>query len=101
MKEQWHNLSPDEALLALDSRHSGLTETGAQARLVQYGPNELKGKKKTPPILVFLRQFLSPLIYVLLLAAIISIVVEHFIDAGVILGVLLLNAVVARPEFRL
>ena len=79
---------------ALNSKRSGLTETEARARLLQYGPNELKGKKKTPPILVLLRQFLSPLIYVLLVAAIIPVIVEHFIDAGVILGVLLLNAVV-------
>jgi len=94
MNEQWHLLNPDEALRALNSKRSGLVETEAKARLRQHGPNELKGKKKTPPILVFLRQFLSPLIYVLLVAAIISIIVEHFIDAGVITGVLLLNAVI-------
>jgi len=94
MKEQWHSLKSDDALLALNSKRSGLTEAEAKARLLQYGPNELKGKKKTPAIMVFLRQFLSPLIYVLLVAAIIAVVVEHFIDAGVILGVLLLNAVV-------
>jgi Ca2+-transporting ATPase len=94
MKEHWHNLSSDEALLALNSRRSGLTDNEARERLLQYGPNDLERKKKTPPILVFLRQFLSPLIYVLLVAAIISIIVEHFIDAAVILGVLLLNATV-------
>ena len=94
MSEQWHILSSDEALRALNSRRSGLTETEAKVKLLQYGPNELKGKKKTPPILVFLRQFLSPLIYVLLVAVIISAIVGHFIDAGVILGVLLLNAVI-------
>jgi len=94
MNEQWHLLRTDEALPALNSKRSGLTETDAKARLSQYGPNELKGKKKTPPILVFLRQFLSPLIYVLLVAVIISVIVEHFIDAGVIMGVLLLNAAI-------
>ncbi len=62
--------------------------------MLKYGPNELKGKKKTPPAIVFLRQFLSPLIYVLLVAAVISLIVEHFIDAGVILGVLFLNAAI-------
>jgi len=62
--------------------------------LLQYGLNELKGKKKTPPLIVFLRQFLSPLIYVLLVAAVISLIVEHFIDAGVIFGVLVLNAAI-------
>jgi len=94
MEEQWHKLSSDEVLKKLDSKRSGLTETEARMRLLQYGPNELQRGKKTPPILVFLRQFLSPLIYVLLAAAIISAIVEHFIDAGVITGVLLLNAVI-------
>jgi len=94
MTEKWHNISSDEALMVLDSKRSGLTETEAKVRLVQYGPNELKGMKKTPPMLVFIRQFFSPLIYVLIVAAIVSVVVGHFIDAGVILGVLLLNAVV-------
>ena len=94
MNAQWHNLSTSEALEALGSRRSGLAVTEAKSRLLQYGPNELKGKKKTPPIIVFLRQFLSPLIYVLMVAAIISLIVEHFIDAGVILGVLVLNAAI-------
>jgi len=94
MDEQWHNLSPDEALQTLSSRRSGLAEAESKTRLLQYGPNALKGKKKTPPLIVFLRQFLNPLIYVLLVAAVISIIVEHFLDAWVILGVLFLNAVI-------
>ena len=91
MDKLWYNLSPEETLAALDSRRAGLTALEAGARLAQYGPNRLIGRKKTPPALVFFRQFLSPLIYVLLVAAIISIIVGHFIDAWVILGVLLLN----------
>jgi len=100
MGEQWHNLSPDEALLALNSRRSGLAETETKRRLLQYGPNELKGRKKTPPVLVFLRQFLSPLIYILLAAVIVSVIVEHFMDAAVIMGVLLLNAVIGFVQER-
>ena len=98
MNKQWHILSPDEALGVLNSRRSGLSEAEAKRRLLQYGPNKLKGKKKTPPILVFLRQFLSPLIYVLLAAVIVSVIVEHFIDATVIMGVLLLNAVIGFAQ---
>ncbi len=94
MNAQWHKLPISETLEALGSRRSGLAVSEAAARLLQYGPNELKGKKKTPPLVVFLRQFLSPLIYVLLVAAVISLIVEHFIDAGVILGVLVLNAAI-------
>ena len=94
MKEQWHNLTHDEAFKMLNSRRSGLSKAETSERLIQYGPNKLKGKKKTPPILVLLRQFINPLIYVLLIAVIISFIVKHFIDAWVILGVLLLNAVI-------
>jgi Ca2+-transporting ATPase len=94
MNAQWHNLSTGESLEALGSRRSGLDAAEARSRLLRYGPNELKGKKKTPPIIVFLRQFLSPLIYVLMVAAIISLIVEHYIDAGVIFGVLVLNAAI-------
>ena len=94
MKQNWHNLNPDEVLKTIGTLRSGLTETEAGNRLSQYGPNELERKKKTPPILAFLKQFLSPLIYVLLVAAIISIIVGHFIDAWVIMGVLILNAIV-------
>ena len=94
MNKEWHLLRTDETLAALNSRRSGLTGAEAKSRLLQYGPNELQTKKKTPPILIFLRQFLSPLIYVLLVAAVISLIVRHFLDAGVIMGVLLLNAII-------
>lgn len=94
MDKNWYNLSPDEVLRELKTSRAGLTESEAAARLHQYGFNELRGKEKTPPIVVFLRQFLSPLIYVLLVAGIISLVLEHFLDAGVIIGVLLLNATI-------
>ncbi len=91
---QWYQLPVTEALQALNSSRAGLSEEEVHARLERYGPNELQGKKKTPPIVVFLKQFLSPLIYVLLAAAVVSLIVEHYIDAGVIMGVLVLNAVI-------
>ncbi len=94
----WHSLSPEDTLRALAAGRSGLAPAEAKARLLQYGQNTLKRKKKAPPAVVFLRQFLSPLIYVLLVAVIVSVVVEHFIDAGVIMGVLLLNAVIGFAQ---
>ena len=53
----------------LDSRRAGLIEDEATRRLERYGANELKRGRKTSPLVVFLRQFLSPLIYVMLVAA--------------------------------
>lgn len=94
MDKLWHSLSIEQALQTLGSARAGLNDDTARDRLSQYGPNELAGKKKTSPVVVFLKQFLSPLIYVLLVAVVISVVVGHFIDAGVIMGVLILNAVI-------
>ena len=85
-------MTPEEALINLSSSSNGLSAEESRRRLQQFGPNELKAKKQTPIILVFLQQFLNPLIYVLLVAAIISVVARHFLDAIVIFGVLVLNA---------
>lgn len=96
----WHGLTPEEALSKAVSRTSGLTAKETAERLVKYGANELRGKKKPPLFKVFLRQFLNPLIYVLLAAGIISLISQfitgeqHFIDAIVIFGVIILNAAI-------
>lgn len=96
----WHGLTPEEALSEAGSRTSGLTSIEAAERLARYGSNELKGKKRPPLIKLFLGQFLSPLIYVLLAAGIISLVSQfvtgeqHVIDAVVIFGVIILNATI-------
>jgi Ca2+-transporting ATPase len=97
-EKKWHNLNRDEVLKILDSRTSGLTATEVSDRLRQYGPNQLKGRKKVPPVVVFLRQFLSPLIYVLLAATVISFIIGSAIDATVILVVLLLNAIIGYVQ---
>ncbi len=94
MSEQWYNFSPEEALQKLESKLPGLTAGEAGSRLLHFGPNQLERGKKTPPLLVFLQQFMSPLIYVLLIAVVISLAVGHFTDAYVVIGVLILNAVI-------
>jgi Ca2+-transporting ATPase len=94
MSERWYCLTTEEVLKELDSGHAGLTGDEAEARLLRYRQNLLQGRKKTSPLLVFLQQFLSPLIYVLLAAAIVSMIAGHFVDAWVVFGVLLLNAVI-------
>jgi P-type Ca2+ transporter type 2C len=90
--EQWHSFDVEKTLRELGSTPSGLSEEEAKQRLLKYGRNELKAQKKESPVLVFLKQFMSPLIYVLVIAAVISFVVGHYTDAFVILGILILNA---------
>jgi Ca2+-transporting ATPase len=94
MDEKWYQLGVEETLKKLGSKRSGLTTAQVKQRLLEYGPNQLEGKKKTSPALIFLRQFLSPLIYVLLVAAIITAAVGHYLDTWVILGALIINAII-------
>ncbi len=87
MTRHWHNLASDEVLSKLNSVRSGLSDEEAKSRLHQYGPNELREKGKRPVIMVFLHQFASPLIYILLGAALIEfLVMQKPTDATVILA---------------
>ncbi|MCY7395705.1 MAG: HAD-IC family P-type ATPase [Nocardioides sp.] len=79
--------------LGSDGRH-GLAQSEAAARLQRHGPNMLPAAHGDPLVRRVLLQFNSPLIYVLLVAAATTLALGEFIDAAVILGVVLLNAVV-------
>lgn len=94
MGANWHSLSAEDVLIRLSSSYDGLTAADAGNRLSKYGQNQLVGKKPVPPIIVFFKQFLNPLIYVLVAAVIIKAVVGGFLDAGVILAALLLMATI-------
>jgi len=97
----WHSLSEDDVLERLDSRHEGLSEAEAVVRLQAQGRNILPAPKTAPLILVVLRQFRSPLIYVLLAAAVVSLALGETSDALFILAVLLLDAGIgAALEWR-
>jgi len=96
--DNWYSLQIDKVLERLGTGRNGLDAAEAESRLAQHGPNELPHGKKAPAIVLFLRQFLSPLIYVLMGAVVVSAVVGHYIDAGVIAGVLLINAVIGYVQ---
>lgn len=90
----WHARPAAELFQKLDADAAGLTSQQAQARLKQYGPNRLP--QHPPPTWweILLRQFQSPLIYILLAAAVVSLFVGDFKDAGFIAIVLVINAVI-------
>jgi len=93
--EKWHNLSVEETLSRLSTNRHGLTDEEARERLKKYGHNELREKGKVPWPMVFLRQFASPLIYILLAAALIELFyMGKPTDAGVIFAVVLLNSLI-------
>ena len=91
----WFSKSQDQVLNELDvNQKQGLTNEEAQKRLEQYGENKLKGKPKKSLILLFFSQLKDMLIYVLLGAAVITMAIGEYIDAIIILLVVILNAVI-------
>ena len=89
-----HSISADEALAELDSSLRGLGQAQAAERLARFGRNALPRARPASPAVVFVRQFKSPLIYVLLVAAVVSLLLQDWSDAGFIFAVLVLNAVI-------
>jgi magnesium-transporting ATPase (P-type) len=75
-------------------RRFGLTSHQAAERLLKDGPNTLPESKPPGFILLFLKQFKSPFIYVLLIAALVSFLLDHAINGLFIFAVLLLNAMI-------
>ncbi|MEW5972966.1 MAG: cation-transporting P-type ATPase [Pseudomonadota bacterium] len=91
----WHAESAAVALERFESAEtSGLSSEEARARLERYGPNHLPPPRRRGPLLRLLLQFHNPLIYVLLAAAAITFGLDHLIDASVILGVVIINALI-------
>ncbi len=89
-----HHLAIDAVLERLNTSRDGLAPDEAQARLAQVGPNALPQPEGDSLARIFLRQFASPLIYVLMAAAILSLTIGEWSDAGFITAVLLINAVI-------
>jgi magnesium-transporting ATPase (P-type) len=90
----WYALETDQVLSRFDARISGLTGHEAERRLQRFGPNRLRPVKKRGALLRFLSQFRNVLIYVLLAAGIMTLALAHWVDAGVIFAVVLLNALI-------
>lgn len=90
----YHALSTEEVINTLNSSEEGLSGSDAQKRLLENGKNALKYGNDESIVLTFLRQFESPLIYVLLAAAVIVVFLGEISDAVIILFVLVLNAII-------
>jgi len=96
----------DEVLESLDTDRRGLGEEEVQRRLEEYGPNELKEEKKVTALELFVGQFKSILVLILVLSAIVSAYIamrkgEPFTDTYVIFAIVVMNAVLGFvQEYR-
>ncbi len=94
----FHSKTIEKTLQELSSDRKGLSDTEAKNRLKKFGPNEIPEKKERSPILIFLKQFNNFLIYILVVAAIISFSIGHLVDVYVIFAVILINAAIGFFE---
>ncbi len=101
IKRKWHNLEVAETLQSLDSSRQGLTQEEAQRRLAQFGPNELTTKKGVSAWAIFLQQFKSVIIIMLLGAIVLSLALGEVADSIVILVIVVFCAVLGFiQEYR-
>jgi magnesium-transporting ATPase (P-type) len=99
-ERDWHAVEVAEVLSLLEVTSAGLSRNEVHRRLEQWGPNRLDDEQPDHLITVVLRQFRSPLIYILLAASAITIALGEYLDAAVIAAVLTLNAVIGFTQER-
>ena len=92
--EAWQSMDAEEVLAKLGSVATGLSAQEAAKRLAANGPNELKEGKRISPFKIFLGQFKSLIIWILIAAGVISGALGEVVDAIAILAIVILNAVI-------
>ena len=91
----------EELFKTIDSQKQGLTDSEAEKRIKEFGPNALQEKKKKPAWVLFLAQFKDFMILILAAAAVISGIVGDLTDTIIILVIIVLNAVLGFvQEYR-
>jgi len=94
-EKDWHGLEVEEVAAALETDLTkGLPEEEALRRIERVGSNELTRKKGQGPIVRFLLQFNQPLVIILLVATVVTLFLQEYVDAAVIFGVVLVNALI-------
>jgi P-type Ca2+ transporter type 2C len=98
----WHTLAPDALAREVHSDLTmGLSDAEAHRRLTELGPNQLPDPSRVSPLILFLRQFSSVIIWVLIVAALVSGLLQDWADAGAIVAIVVLNAVMGfLQEYR-
>ena len=93
--KRFHARAPDDVLESLGAiRANGLSGDEAATRLQEHGRNELPAPKRRSALQRFLLQFHNVLIYVLVAAGVVTLLLGHWIDSGVIFGVVVINSII-------
>ncbi len=90
-RDDFWRVSAPEMMRSLATPEVGLSAPEAARRLAQAGPNSVRARKKASALLLFLAQFKSPIILMLVFAALVSLYFQSYIDASIILGIVFLS----------
>lgn len=90
--KNWHNLDIKEVFKFLKTSKDGLTDKIVESKQKKFGKNKLPSERKLSKLRIFFNQIKSPLVYVLIIAAGISILLNHFTDAAVIILAVMVNS---------
>jgi P-type Mg2+ transporter len=93
-------LSSDDALNQLGTNRNGLNREEAQKRLIRFGANLLKPKRKTDTLTLLINQFRSPLVLILIIAAIIAFFLGESINGGIILVIVVTSGLLGFWQER-
>ena len=97
-KVKWYTKSSDFALKELKASTDGLSGNEAEKRLKEYGENILPQKKPKPFILMLLKEFINPIVLILLVAMAFSFIVGELLDGLVILGIIMIDAIIGAIQ---
>ena len=93
--KSWHSLEMEEITGTLETDPAeGLTEEEVFSRRKAFGENTLTQKMGQGPVTRFIIQFNQPLVIILLMATLVTLFLQEWVEAGVIFGVILINAVI-------
>ncbi len=88
------NIPADQLLTSLQTTQNGLSAADAEKRLKEVGPNSLTVTRRATPLILFLNQFKSPLVLILLFAVAVSAFAQEWIDATVIFVIVVASALI-------
>ena len=98
MQKAFYLQKKEEIFESLETSADGLSAKEATARLEKYGLNVLPKKKKDSIVKIFFMEFMDPLVLLLLVAIIASIIAGEFVDAAVIFGIILVDAILGTYQ---
>ncbi len=100
MDDNWHLKTVEETFITLKSGLKGLTHIDAKKRLREFGPNRLETSKGPSAWVIFFRQFMNPLILILIVASAVKLFVSGFLDGAVLITTILLMAFIGFFQER-